>query len=137
MRYNSDGKEQRRQRMFEKALDAAATSPYARHVTRWVLLGIGKHRAWLPHVLELQGALQAMSQGPASDTLALNTLGQTCLYDTGSGGRIAAVVGPRCRPQVAGCVLLSYPLMVRSPTSQQPVCMASRLAAREQLPALA
>ena len=32
-------KEQRRQRMFEKALDAAATSPFARGVTRWLLAG--------------------------------------------------------------------------------------------------
>ncbi|KAL3144907.1 hypothetical protein ABBQ32_003417 [Trebouxia sp. C0010 RCD-2024] len=34
-------KEQRRQRMFEKALDAAATSPFARGITRWLLAGIG------------------------------------------------------------------------------------------------
>ncbi|KAL0025699.1 hypothetical protein WJX77_005331 [Trebouxia sp. C0004] len=34
-------KEQRRQRMFEKALDAAATSPFARGVTRWLLAGLG------------------------------------------------------------------------------------------------
>ncbi len=33
-------KEQRRQRMFEKALDAAATSPFARGVTRWLLAGV-------------------------------------------------------------------------------------------------
>lgn len=32
-------KEQRRQRMFEKALDAAATSPFARGITRWLLAG--------------------------------------------------------------------------------------------------
>eukprot|EP00879_Flechtneria_rotunda_P006050 GHRR01006363.1.p1 GENE.GHRR01006363.1~~GHRR01006363.1.p1 ORF type:complete len:476 (+),score=185.34 GHRR01006363.1:2625-4052(+) len=34
-------KELRRQRMFEKALDACATSPFARFVQRWVLGGIG------------------------------------------------------------------------------------------------
>lgn len=34
-------KEQRRQRMFEKALDAAATSPFARGITRWLLAGLG------------------------------------------------------------------------------------------------
>ena len=39
-------KEQRRQRMFEKALDAAATSPFARGITRWLLAG-----AWLRLVL--------------------------------------------------------------------------------------
>jgi hypothetical protein len=33
--------EVRRQRAFEKALDAAATSPYARGVRRWVLAGLG------------------------------------------------------------------------------------------------
>ena len=33
-------KEQRRQRMFEKALDAAATSPFARGITRWLLAGV-------------------------------------------------------------------------------------------------
>lgn len=41
MRCYCKQKEQRRQRMFEKALDAAATSPFARGVTRWLLAGMG------------------------------------------------------------------------------------------------
>ncbi|CAD7700200.1 unnamed protein product [Ostreobium quekettii] len=41
LRYFCKQKEQRRQRLFEKALDACATSPLARCVTRWVLAGIG------------------------------------------------------------------------------------------------
>ena len=32
-------KEQRRQRMYEKALDACATSPFARGISKWVLAG--------------------------------------------------------------------------------------------------
>jgi hypothetical protein len=32
-------KEARRQRVYEKALDACATSPFARTITRWVLAG--------------------------------------------------------------------------------------------------
>lgn len=39
VRYYCKQKEQRRQRIFEKALDACATSPFARHVSRWVLAG--------------------------------------------------------------------------------------------------
>ena len=31
----------------------------------------------------------------------------------GNGARVAAVVGGRCRGHVAGCCLLSYPLLVR------------------------
>jgi hypothetical protein len=41
VRYHSDGKELRRQRLFEKALDVCATSPFARFVQRWVLAGVG------------------------------------------------------------------------------------------------
>lgn len=40
MRYCCRQKEQRRQRMFEKALDACATSPFARTISQWVLAGI-------------------------------------------------------------------------------------------------
>lgn len=70
MRYHCPQKEQRRQRLFEKALDACATSPFARMCNRWVLAGIG------------------------------------------SGARVAAAVGTRCRGVMAGFVLMSYPLMV-------------------------
>lgn len=41
MRYYCKQKEQRRLRLFEKALDVCATSPFARHVSRWVLAGVG------------------------------------------------------------------------------------------------
>jgi len=41
VRYFCPGKEQRRLRIFEKTLDAAATSPFARGVSRWVIGGIG------------------------------------------------------------------------------------------------
>ncbi|GAB4817286.1 hypothetical protein N2152v2_004332 [Parachlorella kessleri] len=39
MRYYCKQKEQRRQRIYEKALDTAATSPFARGVKAWVLAG--------------------------------------------------------------------------------------------------
>lgn len=41
MRYlaSSAAKDVRRHRLFEKALDALATSPYARYVEQWVLAG--------------------------------------------------------------------------------------------------
>lgn len=42
MRYYCKQKEQRRQRIYEKALDTAATSPFARAVKSWVLAGEGK-----------------------------------------------------------------------------------------------
>lgn len=50
VRYHSDGKELRRQRLFEKALDVCATSPFARFVQRWVLAGVG-HGARLAAVV--------------------------------------------------------------------------------------
>ena len=39
MRYYCKQKEQRRQRIYEKALDTVATSPFARGVKAWVLAG--------------------------------------------------------------------------------------------------
>ena len=39
MRFYCKQKELRRQRMYEKALDACATSPFARGIQRWVLAG--------------------------------------------------------------------------------------------------
>lgn len=39
MRYYCPLKEQRRHRILEKAADVAATSPYARAVKRWALVG--------------------------------------------------------------------------------------------------
>eukprot|EP01023_Acetabularia_acetabulum_P032426 TRINITY_DN3028_c0_g1_i1.p1 TRINITY_DN3028_c0_g1~~TRINITY_DN3028_c0_g1_i1.p1 ORF type:complete len:460 (+),score=66.81 TRINITY_DN3028_c0_g1_i1:272-1651(+) len=76
MRYYCKQKEQRRYRIFEKALDACATSPYARCVTRWILGGIG------------------------------------------SGARVAATVGSRCRGQICGFIYLSYPLNERIPSQK-------------------
>ncbi|GAX73182.1 hypothetical protein CEUSTIGMA_g635.t1 [Chlamydomonas eustigma] len=76
MRYHCAQKEQRRQRIFEKTLDACATSPFARMCSRWVLAGIG------------------------------------------SGARVAAAVGTRCRGTMAGFVLISYPLMEPMPNSK-------------------
>lgn len=70
--------EPRRQRAFERALDSAATSPYARHVTSWILAGIG------------------------------------------NGARVAAAVGTRCRGNIAGYALLSYPLNEAMPASKGP-----------------
>jgi len=70
VRYYCPGKEQRRLRIFEKTLDAAATSPFARGVSRWVIGGIG------------------------------------------SGGRVAANVGAKCRlNNIAAYAFLGYPLM--------------------------
>jgi len=40
---SSTAKDVRRYRLFEKALDALATSPYARYVYQWVLAGVAKH----------------------------------------------------------------------------------------------
>lgn len=39
MRYYCKLKEQRRLRIYEKALDSAATSPFARGVQKWILAG--------------------------------------------------------------------------------------------------
>lgn len=39
MRFYCKQKEQRRQRIFERSADTAATSPYARAVTKWVFIG--------------------------------------------------------------------------------------------------
>ena len=39
IRFCCKQKESRRQRMYEKALDACATSPYGRSVRRWILAG--------------------------------------------------------------------------------------------------
>lgn len=39
MRYYCPLKEQRRHRIFEKAFDVAATSPYARPVAKWAFVG--------------------------------------------------------------------------------------------------
>lgn len=50
VRYHSDGRESRRQRLYEKALDVCATSPFARFVQRWVLAGVG-HGARLAAVV--------------------------------------------------------------------------------------
>jgi hypothetical protein len=40
MRYYCNKKEQQRQKVYEKALDVCATSPFARGVQRWVLSGM-------------------------------------------------------------------------------------------------
>ena len=70
MRYYCRAKELRRQRLYEKALDVCATSPFARAVQRWVLVGLD------------------------------------------AGARTAAVTGCRARGNIAGYVLMSYPLTV-------------------------
>ena len=41
MRYMCGQQEAQRTRIFEKALDTVATSPFARPVSRWVLAGVG------------------------------------------------------------------------------------------------
>ena len=41
MRNHSDNKELRRLKLFDKAIDAAASSPYTAHVKSWILLGLG------------------------------------------------------------------------------------------------
>jgi hypothetical protein len=50
VRYHSDGSELRKQRLYEKALDVCATSPFARFVQRWILAGVG-HGARLAAVV--------------------------------------------------------------------------------------
>ena len=133
MRCYCKQKEQRRQRMFEKALDAAATSPFARGVTRWLLAGALKatvhvHCALLKsHTTScsLTCAMPCTRQEiiiqfpsrclPAQATpLNQPTLigAYTVLAGMGNGSRIAAVVGTKCRGTIAGFALLSYPLEV-------------------------
>lgn len=47
VRYHcNSSKEGRRQRMYEKALDAAATSPYAGSIDCWVLAGATTAKMW-------------------------------------------------------------------------------------------
>lgn len=53
IRYHSNAKELKRQRMYEKALDVCATSPFARFVQRWVLAGVG-HGARLAAIVGLR-----------------------------------------------------------------------------------
>ena len=47
-------KEQRRQRMYEKALDACATSPFARGISKWVLAGDTKSHLSTVDLINLQ-----------------------------------------------------------------------------------
>ena len=63
--------EPHRAHALERALSAAAASPFARSVKSWVLLGFG------------------------------------------TGAKVAASLGARCRGHVAGYGLVCYPLVVR------------------------
>lgn len=65
MRCYCKQKEQRRQRMFEKALDAAATSPFARGITRWLLAGV---LAYQLHAL-IQQQLVLVATTPTSNVI--------------------------------------------------------------------
>lgn len=132
MRYHCAGKEQRRLRIFEKAVDTAAMSPFARHVTRWVLAGVGEFMkapralicptgvrgsTLLPALLHgsscvIPGclcpcALQKCVSSPNCGPLFLSFV-----FAPGNGARVAASVGGKCRGYMAGYALMGYPLMV-------------------------
>lgn len=111
---SSTAKDVRRYRLFEKALDALATSPYARSVYQWVLAGR------VPVNTQTKFAC-AQVRLPFCYYFSwlkfypwLNHGAQICkLAGLGNGGRVAAVVASRCRGTIAGVALLSYPLLVR------------------------
>ena len=60
MRYlaGTFAKDVRRYRLFEKALDALATSPYARAVNRWVLAGVLGMRSETLRIAHVQMPMQ-------------------------------------------------------------------------------
>jgi hypothetical protein len=112
MRYlaSSTAKDVRRYRLFEKALDALATSPYARGVTRWIFAGGPMNRAHpctvlLTALCWVSAQTQPMRPAPACAGL-------------GNGARIATVVASRCRGSIVGLTLLSYPLLEPLPPAK-------------------
>ena len=48
--FNTTAKDVRRFRLYEKSLDALATSPYAKAVDRWLLAGASHYRPWQIHI---------------------------------------------------------------------------------------
>ncbi len=106
---SSTAKDVRRYRLFEKALDALATSPYARSVYQWVLAGPAT--CTLSTIRKLP--LLAKAGNKCLELMAHNSI--ACMMaGLGNGGRVAAVVASRCRGTIAGVALLSYPLLVCS-----------------------
>ncbi|KAL6765225.1 hypothetical protein V8C86DRAFT_2463405 [Haematococcus lacustris] len=81
VRYQCSSKEARRLKVLEKVLDAASTSPFARHVDRWLLVGLG------------------------------------------TGARVAAIVGSRCRATVAAYAFLAYPVVESGPPAKGPATL--------------
>lgn len=79
VRYHSDGKELRRQRLYEKALDVCATSPFARFVQRWVLAGVG-HGARLAAIVgsRARGAVCGYVFVSYPITVSAHTVQQPC-----------------------------------------------------------
>jgi len=95
-------KEQRRQRMFEKALDAAATSPFARGVTRWLLAGFV---TWLAFAVDPQPFRPCDCSTWQKQTACSHSSAECSLYIW------RAYTLQPCMP-VRGRVLLACPLHV-------------------------
>ena len=113
MRFCCKHTEAHRQRMCEKALDALATAPYARGVSRFVLAGASRWtlrqqvcQGLLPYAWPSEG-IRARARGDA------HACGSGA--GVGPGARAAASVSARCSREVAGVLLLAYPLQARRP----------------------
>lgn len=127
--FNTAAKDVRRFRLYEKSLDALATSPYARTVDRWLLAGmclLGRDFARVPHseawnstISKPTGQVISLSNRMLDNPLNVGGVAT----GLGNGARVAAVVAGRCRGHVAGCCLLSYPLLVCQPTTCASACL--------------
>ena len=73
IRFCCKQKESRRQRMYEKALDACATSPYGRHVRRWILAGQLLLPTLLPACSRMAGVMYRPSLGSGHCTSPLRS----------------------------------------------------------------
>jgi hypothetical protein len=125
--FNTAAKDVRRFRLYEKSLDALATSPYARTVDRWLLAGIRLLGAMLNCPTQKPGTPQHPSQvanlSRSATVYWTNPLMSGVATGLGNGARVAAVVAGRCRGHVAGCCLLSYPLLVGQPAACASACL--------------
>ena len=99
LRFCCKHKEARRQRMYAKALDSLAMAPYAHGVTRFVLAGV----PCLSHSV----SSRAFRVAGVQDC-------KLCDAGIGSGARAAAAVSTRCSREIAGLLLLAYPLQART-----------------------
>ena len=129
MRYlaGTFAKDVRRYRLFEKALDALATSPYARAVNRWVLAGAlrlqsrraaGCRRCSSPACEGSTSHCVPLSQASWCPPMREQPTQAAERAGLGNGARIATVVATRSRGSIVGLALLSYPLLQPLPPAK-------------------